>query len=231
MHSGQRRRILRAASKIGIAATLPFLARRPSAQLADKAYSPKDFVSRVNAQWNADYEVAVAAAQEREKKGEFASLAPPGQLVPFGDWDYYYTKGTRARWAPNPGQPFQPVSVPQGFVTDLASIPQEAWSLGLRPEGRYAYAALVHDYLYWTQDPSRSREEADRIFLFAMEDWKVAVAEREAFFRVLRLAGGSAWDKNAALKKSGEKRILKLFPDDLRLSWAEWKERQGVFSD
>jgi hypothetical protein len=44
------------------------------------------------------------------------------------------------------------------------------WS-ALRPDGEYAYAAVVHDYLYWTQ--SRSREEADQILKMAMEDSEV----------------------------------------------------------
>lgn len=230
MRSTRRRHILETAA-IGFFPSFGGLNKFAAAQSADKVYNPKDYVRRVNAQWTLEYEAAVAAAKEREKRGEFASLSPPGQLVPFGDWDYYYTLGARARWAPNQGQPFKAIDVPQGFVTDLASIPQEAWSLGLRPEGRYAYAALIHDYLYWTQDPSRSREEADKIFLFAMEDWKVPIAEREAFYRVLRLAGGSAWNKNADLKREGERRILKIFPSDLSLSWAEWKKKPGVFAD
>ena len=231
MHSEQRRHVLELTTKFVVSISLPGFMRHASSQSADKTYRPKEFVERVNAQWVSEHENAIARAKEEEKRGEFASLAPPGQLVPFGDWDYYYTKGTRANWTPNPGQPFKAVYVPDGFVTDLTSIPQAAWSLGMKPEGRYAYAALVHDYLYWTQEPSRSRKEADKIFLFAMEDWKVSVAEREVFFKILRVAGGLAWERNATLKKQGERRILKVRPDDLSISWDVWKKKPGVFLD
>lgn len=230
MYMKKRRYVLKAAAGLGVGAGFPLFKRAAFAQSTDKAHSPKEFVQRVNAQLKADYATAEAAAKEEEKRGQFASLAPPGQLVPFLDWDYYYTKGTRARWSPNAGQTFKAVYVPEGFVTDLASIPQGAWSLGLRPEGRYAYAALVHDYLYWTQEPARSREEADKIFLYAMEDWKVPVGEREAFYKILRLAGGAAWEKNASLKRAGEKRVLKKYPDPT-IAWSVWKQKPENFSD
>ena len=151
--------------------------------------------------------------------------------MPFSDWDYYYTKGMPARWTPNPGQPFKAVTVPAGFVTDLTSIPQGAWSLGLRPEGRYAYAAIVHDYLYWIQDPSWTRETADKIFLFAMEDSKVPTVERDAFYGVLRAVGGHAWDTNATLKRDGERRFLKKYPPTFTTTWKDWKATPGVFED
>ena len=48
--------------------------------------------------------------------------------------------------------------MPTGFVTDFASIPPIFYSV-LRPDGEYAYAAVIHDYLYWTQ--TRPREDAD----------------------------------------------------------------------
>lgn len=43
--------------------------------------------------------------------------------------------------------------VPPGFVTDLASVPDLAEPL-LPRSGEYSNAAIMHDYLYWTQ-PSR----------------------------------------------------------------------------
>ena len=76
----------------------------------------------------------------------------------FGDWDYFYSLGPIG-WAPNENQNFKDVNVPTGFVTDLASIPRPFWSV-FPKTGRYAYAAIVHDYLYWTQ--TVSRDEATR---------------------------------------------------------------------
>ncbi len=119
-----------------------------------------------------------------------------------------------------------PVSVPKGFVTDMASIPRLFWS-AVRPDGKYAYAAIIHDYLYWQQD--RPRGEADKIFRSAMEDLRVTDAVAEPIFRMVDLLGGVAWDKNARLKASGEKRILAKYPDDPRTSWEEWKKRADVF--
>src|SRR5262249_35732270 len=46
------------------------------------------------------------------------------------------------------------IMVPRGFVTDFASVPRLFWSL-LPPIGRYGYAALFHDYVYWQQTISR----------------------------------------------------------------------------
>ncbi len=149
-------------------------------------------------------------------------------LKPFGGWDFYYVEGGSITWTPNAGQKLQPVEVPQGFVTDLASIPRFFWQ-GLRPEGRYAYAAVVHDYLYWEQ--SRSREEADQILKIAMEDSKVDPKLIKTIYAAVRGFGQKAWDNNSLLKKAGERRLLKRFPEDFTISWSEWKKQPGVFAE
>ena len=149
-------------------------------------------------------------------------------LKPFGDWDFYYVHGGSIKWRPNPGQKYKEVEVPTGFVTDLTSIPRVFWQV-LRPEGRYAYAAVVHDYLYWEQN--RPREEADEILKFAMEDSKVDPRLVETIHLAVRNFGKAAWDKNAELKKSGEHRFLKKFPEDFTISWSEWKKEPDVLSD
>lgn len=118
------------------------------------------------------------------------------------------------------------VEVPVGFVTDFASIPRVFWSL-LRPDGEYAYAAVVHDYLYWAQ--TRSREASDKVFMLVMADFGIDAATRRLIFGAVRAAGGVAWRQNAEWKERGEKRILKLFPEDPRTSWLEWKKRPEVF--
>jgi hypothetical protein len=53
------------------------------------------------------------------------------------------------------------ISVPKGFVTDFASIPQGLWSLGLSPHGQYSRAAVIHDYLYWSQGCTRGMRPAN----------------------------------------------------------------------
>ncbi|EHA0572220.1 DUF1353 domain-containing protein [Salmonella enterica] len=57
------------------------------------------------------------------------------------------------------------IEVPAGFVTDLASVPRIFWTL-LPPDGKYAKAAIIHDYLY--DNALRTKQEADLIFLDGM---------------------------------------------------------------
>ena len=140
---------------------------------------------------------------------------------------YYLLKPTV--WLPDPGQQrFRPVNVPVGFVTDFASIPRVFWS-ALRPDGNYTHPAIVHDYLYWTQ--STSRDDADDIFRIMMEDFSIDRVTSTTIYSAVRLFGGTAWDGNAKLRASGEKRLLKQFPDDPRTTWESWKQKPGVFSD
>lgn len=146
-------------------------------------------------------------------------------LSRFRDPIYFLIK--QVSWRPNPGQEAHPrVDVPVGFVTDFASIPRIFWSL-LRPDGEYTYAAIVHDYLYWTQ--TRPRDVADLIFKFGMEDFRVSSNTVSLVYDAVRLGGGSAWDNNTRLRTQGEKRILKRFPDDPRVSWDDWKRVPDVF--
>ena len=49
-----------------------------------------------------------------------------------------------------PSNGHDPIVVPRGFVTDLASIPRPFWSW-LPPDGPWAKAAVIHDFLYYTQ--------------------------------------------------------------------------------
>jgi Protein of unknown function (DUF1353) len=131
-------------------------------------------------------------------------------------------------WTPNPGQErYEAVTVPSGFVTDFASIPQVFWSV-LRPDGEYAYAAVVHDYLYWTQ--TRPRDEADQIFKIAMEDFEITAPKVKAIYGAVRVGGQSAWNSNAKKKAQGEQRILSRFPRDPRTRWSDWQKHPDVFA-
>ncbi|MFO0700922.1 MAG: DUF1353 domain-containing protein [Nitrospira sp.] len=155
------------------------------------------------------------------------SKAPGGMLRVSRFREPMYFLTAPISWTPNPGQErYEAVRVPPGFVTDFASIPQVFWSL-LRPDGEYAYAAVVHDYLYWTQ--TRSRDEADDILKMAMEDFEVGAVTIEAIYRAVRLGGKAAWNGNAEKKAQGEQRILTRFPQDPRIKWEDWKQRPGVF--
>lgn len=146
---------------------------------------------------------------------------------PFADFDFYYTRGV-LRWTPNPGQTLAPVVVPEGFCTDLASVPQLFWSVYPKT-GRYAYAAIAHDFLYWTQ--GRPRGDADNVLYTAMEDTEVATATKLIIYGLVDQFGQSSWDANTAAKAAGEKRFLKVLPPADRItSWAAWKSDPAHFS-
>ena len=172
----------------------------------------------------ADLQDEVRKQSEAQQGRGAAAAMSLSTLVPFGDWDSYYVKGGSILWRPNQGQTFQLVEVPEGFVTDLTSIPRVFWQV-LRPEGRYAYAAVVHDYLYWTQ--LRSREAADQILNFALEDSKVNCVKRWVIYQAVNWLGQKAWDDNKRLKAAGERRMLARYPSDLSTSWEDWKKAPG----
>lgn len=140
---------------------------------------------------------------------------------------YFLTKPIS--WIPNEGQTDHPkVSVPKGFVTDLTSVPRIFWSI-LRPDGDYTYPAIIHDYLYWTQE--LPRKEADKIFLLAMEDFGIHPAKIDTIYSAVRVGGGISWSENLAKKNKGGKRILKKFPQDPRITWNDWKKKSNVFKN
>ena len=163
----------------------------------------------------------VASLTPQEKK-QFQGVLT---LVRFNDPVYFLQNPIS--WSPKPGSTnYDPVTVPAGFVTDLASIPSIFWSI-LRPDGEYTYAAIVHDYLYWSQ--TRSREEADNIFKLILEEFGLGSVTTNVLYSAVRLGGGAAWDHQTELKAKGEKRILKRFPQDPRITWEKWKKSPDVF--
>jgi hypothetical protein len=146
-------------------------------------------------------------------------------LSRFSDPIYFLTKPIT--WKPNPGQEsFAAVTVPIGFVTDFASIPRIFWSI-LPPDGKYTYPAILHDYLYWTQ--TRTKEVADNILKFGMEEFSVGTVTSMAIYNAVRAFGGSAWNENARLKSVGEKRVLRRFPEEPTVTWAAWKTLSSNF--
>jgi hypothetical protein len=168
---------------------------------------------------------AAKAPPRDEASKELITVCIP---VPFADFDFYYTKG-KLVWSPNPGQSGKRVIVPEGFCTDLASVPQLFWSL-LPKTGRYAYAAIAHDFLYWTQ--TGKREEADDVLFTAMEDASVNSLTKWTIYWMVREFGQSAWDENTRAKQAGEKRFLKIYPPEGRLtSWGDWKRDAAHFSE
>ena len=125
-------------------------------------------------------------------------------------------------WTPSTSQAgkYEAVHVPAGFVTDLASIPWPLW-WHLRPDGQYALAAVIHDYLYWTQ--KRPRVVADEILKFGMEDLQVPSKTINEIYTAVRWGGQSPWDENAKLRLHGERRVLAQFQSLANVPWGEVK--------
>ncbi len=92
------------------------------------------------------------------------------------------------------------VRVPLGFISDLASIPQFAWSIFMAADDpRIELGAWVHDRLYSRagkivlEDGTRitlTREEADRILTEeAMPELEATTFQRASVYRALRWFG------------------------------------------
>ena len=86
------------------------------------------------------------------------------------------------------------VTVPQGFVTDFASVPRLPLAFWLCGDTAHK-PAVLHDYYYRTVDaPDRpDRETVDDLFLEAMEVDGIGWFRRKAMYRMVRLFGGGSY--------------------------------------
>lgn len=167
--------------------------------------------------------VCVAAVAECQQ-------APPSPAVrAFGDNKFWVTVEDMPYVI---GSTQDRIVVPEGFVTDFASIPQSLWSLGLSPHGQYSRAAVVHDYLYWTQ--GCKRDQADRLLVIAMKESKVGNFDEFAIYHAVSKFGGGPWNANATERKAGLPRVVPkefLRPADPNMSWPVYRGmllKQGV---
>lgn len=83
------------------------------------------------------------------------------------------------------------IEIPEGFVTDFASIPS-AFRFIFSPFGRHAPAAVIHDYLY-AVGQQKSRKYADFIFKEAMRESGVSTWRRTVMYLMVRLFGGRGY--------------------------------------
>jgi hypothetical protein len=211
MHPVSRRALIAGAAATAVV---------PPASAAPAATEKKAFMEAAIKSLNVD-----PRSREAGARAQIERICIP---VPFADFDYYYTLGTLA-WTATPGLNASDTTVPSGFCTDLASVPRLYWSI-LPKTGKYAYAAIVHDFLYWTQKTTRA--QADQALKAAMLDSNVGGATVNVMYGMVRAFGASAWNANAKAKLKGEKRFLKVFPADGQLvSWAEWRKDPSRFAD
>ncbi len=117
--------------------------------------------------------------------------------------------------------------VPAGFVTDLASVPDIAEPL-LPRNGEYSTAAIIHDYLYWTQ--SCTREQADNLMSIVMKETGVAPWKALLIYGAVRLAGQRAWDQDRDERAKGAIRIVDV-PWDRSPSQIDWDTLQVTLQE
>ena len=82
------------------------------------------------------------------------------------------------------------ITVPKGFKTDFASIPRPFWAI-LSPTGKYAPAAIIHDWMYANRIGTRRR--ADQLFLHGMCDLGVSWVARNTIYSAVRVFGHGVW--------------------------------------
>jgi len=119
------------------------------------------------------------------------------------------------------------IRVPDYFVTDLASIPAILWAK-LPPNGPYMLPAIVHDWLYWNQGTTKAY--ADDVLKRGMITFGVSTFDVGLIYDGVHVGGQSAWDNNAKLKASGEKRVLASVPTDALVTWDTWKADPAHFA-
>jgi hypothetical protein len=88
------------------------------------------------------------------------------------------------------------IVVPEGFVTDLASVPWFArWYVSR--DGNHTKSAVIHDYLYARASeadfPDTSRRTADRVFLEAMRVCTLRPTLARVLYSAVRIGGGSSF--------------------------------------
>jgi hypothetical protein len=125
------------------------------------------------------------------------------------------TRNGRCQWRLSGPLPYdvgaegsgETITVPAGFVTDLASIPRLVSGL-LPPDGPWAKGAVIHDFLYatagtgvfggkrWITRPANySRKEADDVFAEAMKVLGVPAWRRSVIHAAVRLGGQKGWGR------------------------------------
>ena len=85
------------------------------------------------------------------------------------------------------------IEVPAGFLTDFASIPRIFWSILGHPMGRYAAAAVLHDFTYHTG--IFPRKQCDKIFRQSMQVLKVPFWKCQIIYSAVRSFGWTAYNR------------------------------------
>ena len=89
------------------------------------------------------------------------------------------------------------ITLKPGFITDGASIPRFAWSIISSPFfGPLVYGAMIHDGLYTKM--YLPRKECDKLLRQMAKEKKFNRVKRFLVYYVVRLFGGSHWNKDTS---------------------------------
>ena len=87
------------------------------------------------------------------------------------------------------------ITVPAGFESDGASIPELLWGVVFpRGDRKALFGAIVHDYIYRTHPEGWTREDADEVFLYLLQQGGVSYIRRIRAYFGVRLFGKSSWE-------------------------------------
>lgn len=82
------------------------------------------------------------------------------------------------------------ITVPAGFITDMASVPRIPLAYWLAGDTAHE-AAVIHDYLYTSH--KHPRDVADAVFLEAMKAMGEPFIRRYAMYTAVRLFGAAPY--------------------------------------
>lgn len=83
-------------------------------------------------------------------------------------------------------------TIPEGFLTDGASIPQAFWNI-FSSTGKAFYPGVSHDFDYSPLSPCVDRLDADRELLAGLEEVGMGWTKRHLIYRAVRMFGGRFW--------------------------------------
>jgi hypothetical protein len=95
------------------------------------------------------------------------------------------------------------ISMPEGFYTDLSSVPKWLWSFE-RPFGDFLFAALVHDYLYASKHwPDQKKADQEMLY------WSKTINSSRRANRIdnylryyaVRLFGWTVWNSKSTIQR------------------------------
>lgn len=91
--------------------------------------------------------------------------------------------------------PFGRIVVPEGFITDGASVPRIFQNIFPPLDGDYDAAAVLHDYVYQHAVAlGRTKADADNLLKAGMEAMHTAAWKRFLIYQGVHRGGQLAWD-------------------------------------